>query len=112
MSALVYLASPYTHQSPLVRAQRFDAACKAAGRLMCAGACVYSPIAHGHAIETAYEPVAGRDHDFWLRQCFAILLRSSRLVVLTLDGWEQSRGIAAEIEYARANGIPLEFMSP
>lgn len=112
MSGVLYLASPYTDPNPLIREQRFEAACKAAGKLMCAGQVVYSPIAHGHSIERACPELAGRDHDFWLAQCFAVLLRCTRLVVLTIDGWERSKGVAAEIEFAQQNGIPLEFMTP
>lgn len=33
-------------------------------------------------------------------------------VVLMLPGWEQSRGVEAEIAAARENGVPIEFLNP
>lgn len=111
MSAgLIYLASPYSHPDVTVRAARFEAACRAAGRLMQAGQCVFSPIAHSHPIEQHFGHMEG--HDFWLRQDFAVLIRCTRLAVLTLEGWEKSRGVAAEMVFAQEHGIPLEFIEP
>lgn len=109
---LIYLASPYSHSSPMVREQRFVAACRAAGRLMKAGEQVFSPIAHSHPIEQYFEDETREGHDFWLRQDFAVLQRCSRLLVLTLEGWEASKGVAAEIEFAQQNGIPVGFLTP
>lgn len=110
--SLIYLASPYSHANPIIKHQRFEAACRAAGRLMRQGQCVFSPIAHSHPIEQHFEDGGTEGHDFWLRQDFAILARATKLVVLTLDGWEQSRGVAAELEFAQANSIPFEFLAP
>lgn len=111
MSELIYLASPYSHASPIIRERRFDAVCKAAGKMMEEGKIVYSPIAHSHPISRTMD-VSPVDHDFWLRQCFGMLPRCTKLVVLALEGWESSRGVAAEMEFANAHGIPLEFMQP
>lgn len=111
MNGLVYLASPYSHANPIVREQRFLAVCKAAGKMMEAGDIVYSPIAHSHPISVTMT-VSPTDHHFWLRQCFGVLERSSLLRVLMLDGWIQSKGVAAEISFAKEQGIPLEFVNP
>jgi hypothetical protein len=106
--SLVYLASPYSHADPTVREARFQAVCAAAGRMMEAGQIVYSPIAHSHPISQTMN-VSPVDHDFWLRQCFGVLEHSTKLVVLMLDGWGKSRGVAAEIVFAAERGIPVEF---
>lgn len=106
-----YLASPYTHDDPAVREQRFEAVCAAAGRLMADGVIVYSPIAHSHPIAKTMD-VSPVDHDFWLRQCLGILRHADRIIVLQLDGWAASRGIAAEITYAQQVGIPVEYLAP
>jgi hypothetical protein len=34
------------------------------------------------------------------------------LIVLMLDGWEQSRGVNAEIALARELGLPVEYVNP
>lgn len=110
--SLIYLASPYSHADPAVKHERFTAACRAAGRLMKDGVCVFSPIAHSHPIEQHFESGVTEGHDFWLRQDFAVLERCVRLIVLTLDGWEKSRGVTAELAFAKERGIPVEFMAP
>lgn len=109
--SLVYLASPYSHASPIVREQRFEAVCKAAGKMMEAGVIVYSPIAHSHPI-SRHMAVSPVDHNFWLRQCFGVLERSTRMDVLMLEGWEASKGVAAELEFCREHGIPFGFVDP
>lgn len=109
---LLYLASPFSHQNPIVRHQRYVAVCKAAGRYMRAGEIIFSPIAHSFAIEEHFDDGKIEDGTFWLKQDFPILARCTKLVVLTLDGWEQSKGIAAEIEFAATHGIPMEFRTP
>lgn len=112
MSGLIYLASPWTHANPIIRHQRYVAACKAAGKLMLSGEKVFAPIPHSVAIEEHMGSAPEDPHSWWLSQDFAVLGRCSRLVVLTLDGWEASRGVAAEIEFAQQAGIPISFMEP
>lgn len=109
---LIYLASPYTHANPAIKEQRFKQVCAVAGRLMKEGKNVFSPIAHSHPIEQYFEDGKPEGHAFWLKQDFAILAKSTKLVVLTLEGWETSTGVAAELQFAQANGIPFEFMDP
>lgn len=113
MSAgLLYLASPYSHPDPAVKERRFRDACRIAGRLMKAGHQVFAPIPHSHSIEQHFEDGQVEGMAFWLEQDFAVLQRCSKLVVLMLDGWEQSKGVAAEIAFAQEHGIPFEFMAP
>ena len=50
MQELIYIASPYSHESQNVMRDRFHAVCEYAGRMMQAGKVVYSPIAHSHPI--------------------------------------------------------------
>lgn len=109
--SLCYLASPYSHADPLVRERRFEDACRVAGEMMKAGKCVFAPIPHSHAIEQTFDGPPG-DHDFWLRQDFAVLRHCTELVVLRLDGWEKSRGVAAEVEFAGRLGIPVTYIDP
>jgi hypothetical protein len=106
---LTYLASAYSHPDPAVREQRFQAACRAAAALMQLGYCVLSPIAHSHCIAAHGLPTGW---DFWQRLDSELLLRCDEMVVLTLDGWRESRGVAAEIELARAVGLPVRYVGP
>ena len=107
---LKYLASPYSDPDPAVCEARFRAACRAAAILMQRGESVYSPIAHSHPIA---EHVGNHlDHDFWLRQDREMLRRCDAMIVLMLPGWENSRGIAAEIELADELDLEVLYMDP
>jgi hypothetical protein len=105
---ITYLASPYTSDHQPTCHERYHLACKAAAHLMQQGHVVFSPIAHSHGIARF---VAGHTHGFWMLQDLPFLDFADRMVVLTLPGWEESRGIKQEIEYARDKGIPVEFKS-
>lgn len=109
--SFAYLASNYSHPDPAIRHQRFIAACRAAAHLMERGIPVFAPICHSHPIA---EVMNGRhlDHEFWLAQDLPILAQATTLIVLQLDGWRESRGVAREIEFARDNGIPVEYTEP
>lgn len=107
---MIYLASPYTHSDHEVMEQRFDAACRAAGKLMAAGHVVFSPIAHTHPIAVRCE--LPRGWDFWHQYDREFVLASEKVIVLTIDGWDTSKGVAAEMEIARQAGIPVDFIEP
>ena len=40
------------------------------------------------------------------------LNHSYKLMVLMLDGWKQSRGVAAEIEMATKLGLEIDYINP
>lgn len=110
MTGFIYLASPYTHKSPLIREERFRAVCRATAELMLSGRFVFSPIAHSHPVELCIG--SRQSGDFWKAQDIPILRHASELMVLKLDGWEQSAGIQWEIELARKLHIPVTYMEP
>lgn len=112
MTGITYLASPYSHPDPAIREQRFRDACRVAGDLMKQGKHVFAPIAHSHPIEQAFTDGQPEGHDFWLEQDFAILRHAAELVVVRLEGWENSRGVAAEIAFAEAIGVPVNYVDP
>ena len=106
---MIYLASPYTHPDPAVREQRFEAACRAAAALTRAGHIVFSPVAHSHPIAQYGLPT---DWGYWERTDRAFLERCDLLVVLMLDGWRESRGVAEEIGLAHGLGLPVRYLLP
>lgn len=38
------------------------------------------------------------------------ILKCDRMIVVKLDGWEESEGVNAEIEFALDQGIPIEYI--
>lgn len=108
----IYLASPYTDPDPAIRRARFETVTRAAGELMKRRYIVFSPITMGHSISEACADIPG-DFGYWGRTCLSYLEGwATRLVVLTLDGWEESRGVTAEIAAAAKAGLPIEYLSP
>lgn len=110
MPDLIYLATPYSHADARVVEYRFIVACRVAGRLMGEGHLVFSPIAHTHPI--AMEAKLPLGWDFWARYDQALLDRATEVWVLRMDGWDESRGIQAEVRYAQETDKPVRFIDP
>ena len=104
---MIYLASPYSHDDPAVRQQRFDAVCKVASELMRAGKHIFCPIAHTHPIALYGLP---KGWDFWGEYDRWFIEHCDALVVVRLPGWDESVGIRAEIELAESLGKRVEYM--
>jgi hypothetical protein len=94
---MIYLASPYSHPDPLVRQVRFDAACRAAAKLIHAGQPVFAPIIQGHPLVRYGVP---SDWTFWEPLAHDYLRRCDEVVVLTFDGWRESEGVQSEMAMA------------
>jgi len=106
---VIYLASPYSHSDPAVREQRFRDVCRGAAVLMRAGHAVFSPIAHSHPLVEHGLPTGW---SFWERYDREHLDRCDEVVVLMLDGWEESVGVREEIRIAREMGKPIQYVAP
>ncbi len=103
-----YLASPYSHADPLVREIRFQKAAWAASVLIRSGQVVFAPIPHSHPITKYGVPGSW---EYWAEFDKKLLAICEELVILTLDGWEQSTGIAAETAWAKELGKPVVYYS-
>jgi hypothetical protein len=96
---MIYLASPYSHPDPAVVEQRFQQVCLASSVLMARGLFVFSPIAHTHPIAMAGKLPTG--WDYWQRYDRRMIEACEQFYVLTIDGWQESKGVQAEIGIAR-----------
>lgn len=103
------MASPYSHPDPEVRLERFRAACKAAAYLMKSDKKVFAPIAYTHPLE---EHTGKQTHDWWMSQDYPFIVAANELIVLTLEGWEESKGVQEEIRFFKLNGRPITYMEP
>ncbi len=105
---IIYLATPYSHESAEVRKQRFETVNRAAAKLFKAGKIVYSPISHTHPIaEAGNLPL---DWGFWGSADKVFLSMCSEVVVLKQDGWEESKGVKAELAEALKLGLRISFV--
>jgi len=105
---VIYLASPYSHPDSMIREQRFRAACRATSMLLRRGKTVYSPIVHGHPLVEHGVPT---EWPFWEHNDRELLQRCEEVVVLMLDGWWESTGVAAEIRIALELGKPVRYLA-
>lgn len=105
----VYLASPYTHSDPAIRQLRYEQAAHATALFLADRVTIYSPIAQFHHI--AFTHRLPFDISFWQYHNAAMLRSARSLYVLTLPGWEESKGVKWEIATALALHIPVHYFS-
>lgn len=104
----IYLASPYSHEDPWVREERYLAVARTVSQLLVTGHWVYSPILYWHELAK----IAGlpKDAAFWKRSNMLVLAVVDKLCILQLSGWQDSAGVKAEVEEARERGLPIEYL--
>jgi hypothetical protein len=108
VKSFTYLAAPYSHPDPLVRIARFEAINRAAYRLMLRGEVVFSPISHSHPIEMESGQI--NSHEFWAKQDDWFEQHCSKVAVLMMDGWRESKGTQREIRMAEELGKEIEYL--
>lgn len=105
-----YLATPYSSHPDGVHSA-FSDAIELASRMHHQGAKCIVPIAHGHPISLAGEPIEG-DHETWAAINERLMLASDAMLVAMLPGWLDSKGIKHEIEWFQKAGKPIGFLNP
>lgn len=111
--SLYYIASPYTSPDEAVRHSRYESVMRYVAWVLKnrpVDPVPFSPILYCHEMAKAH--ALPTDYQFWLDFNMAIMRSSPRIEVLMLPGWEQSKGVAVEIIFARDNRIPLFFAKP
>lgn len=91
-----------------IRIQRFHASARAAAFLIHRGKFVYSPITMTHPIDL----IMAKEHDtmgsdYWCDFDEAFMRVCKEMIILTIPGWKESRGIQREIEFFRTAGKPI-----
>lgn len=108
--SIIYLATPYSHKEAYVKHQRFLDVTKVSAMILKQFRQPnFSPISQSH-----YQAEIGGlkgTWDFWRLVDIEFLKRCDELWVLTLDGWETSIGVTAEVAYAKRNNIPVKYLS-
>ena len=104
---LIYLASPFAHQSAEVREARLEAVRHVCGKMIDEGRIVLSPLVYaGELAQRGFHAPQG-----WYAWDLQFLARADELLVLQLPGWEESKGVLVEIAAAQARNIPIRLMS-
>ena len=107
---LIYVASPYYHDNHYIMEERWEITSKACYIMLQAGFHIISPIMHWHPTKKLGLQY-GQVDDKLVALNVKLLNCCNEIVVLTLNGWKESLGVTAEIEYARTNNINLVYLS-
>lgn len=101
---LACLACPFRHPDTKIRKKRCAAAHYAAAELSKQGYHVFSPLTHNHILVDLAPELPG---EHWMQFDLTILSFCKTLFVLKLDGWETSRGVQQEIQFAKEKGMKI-----
>lgn len=103
---MIYLASPYSHPDPQVRAERYHLVnAYLSERFRVGELGIYSPIVHWHACSCNFN--LPTDAEAWWSQNRYMLRISNELRILMIDGWKESIGVNQEWAEAQHLGIPV-----
>lgn len=107
MKPLHYLACPIKHADSTEVQRRYEYVSAVMVDLALHGWMVYSPFNHWypHSLKMP------REWSFWEEPSFAHLDRCDAVIVLKLDGWDLSQGVAAEIHRAVLQRKPVLYVS-
>ena len=105
---MIYLASPYSHRDPALRQSRYKIACRATAKLIAARIPVFSPLCNSVPAEELGGLEA--DHETYMAVDLPILRRCDELLIVALDGWEESLGVRREMFEALALRKPITII--
>jgi hypothetical protein len=103
---MLYIASPYTNpQQAIVEFRVAEVRRYCAWLFSAHGLNPYSPISHWHDICTAHS--LPTDAEPWAKSNLDILRRCNAMHVLKLPGWQESKGVQMEIDWAKTMQLPI-----
>lgn len=103
---MIYIAGPYWHQDPDIIDDRMRVVYGVMANLMRDGHHCISPMLMHSVVVRHNLP---NDFDYWGEYSYNLLRRCDKMIVLTLQGWDISRGVKAEIDFCKENNIPIEY---
>jgi hypothetical protein len=106
----IYLATPYSNY-PYGHEQAYRHACTEAAFLAAKGMPVFCPITHGHGL-SEHGGLAFTGHALWEKIDRPFVDAAAAIVVCRMTGWQESSGIAHEIEAFEAADKPVFYMDP
>lgn len=107
---LIYLAAPYSHLDPYIEQRRFLEINRVAGYLFGRNYHIFSPISHCHPIRQVTSLLGSFAQ--WESYNRRMIELCDQLLIITLDGWENSVGVRTEILLARSLDKPVKYIRP
>lgn len=107
-----YISNPYNGTDEQ-KEMRAEMAARVCGLLLKRGVFAWSPIVHNHAMMKTFNQFTLEERQTWMLEFdFSLLKASCGMVVLTIEGWEQSFGVGKEIELCKDLGLPILHLDP
>jgi hypothetical protein len=107
MSKLIFISSPYSHEDEKIVEENYLKVARFAGLLCSMGEVVISPIVYGHTLVGHVRMPT--DWMFWKNFCLILLEKCDEMIVYKMEGWDKSRGVREEIEFATNKGIKITY---
>jgi len=109
-SKLIYLASPYTDNEMQVVVYRYNKTVAYVAAMLSRDTFIYSPIVYAHNIATAH--TLPTDADWWWAFNKTMIERCDEMWLLCLAGWDTSKGIRQETDFAHLIGKLVLLKAP
>lgn len=108
----IFLACPYGHPDVAVIETRFDMSNAVAATILAAGAAVFSQVSMSHPINAQLAHLRNADIGrLWAPVDAVFMDVMEELIVIDIDGWKESSGVAREIDFFRKRGRPVSLWS-
>ena len=107
--SLWYIASPYSHPDPKVVEARVRELKECVTSMIknYSSAVPFSPVLYTLSLQES--GLVGSPPEGWYAFDLAFLRKADRLIVLELEGWESSIGVALEIAFAQSRGLQIDY---
>lgn len=104
-----YLASPYSSPDKSIEQARYEEVMWFAAQLTNAGWHIYCPIMHCH--EMAKRHKLATDAATWRAYNCTMIRYSRGLFIADIDGWEVSKGVTQETQFARDLSMRIRLVT-
>lgn len=109
---LIYLASPYSHKDRQIEKFRYKEITRIAAKLHKKYPYAFIlPITQSHELKN-WEPSLGGSFVKWRDRDLHFISKSDEVWVVLMEGWLESIGVQAEIEFAKECNIPVKHINP
>jgi len=109
-SEIEYLGLPYTDNDPAVEDWRAEISNMIAVDLTKRGRIIFAPISAWHHLARKYK-LPGT-FEYWLKLDEEFIKASKKLLIITLPGWRESKGVTGEIKLAEKYNVPIGYINP
>ncbi len=105
-----YLALPYSHVNKSIEDCRAEVSNCIAAHLTKQGRIIFAPISAWHHIARKY--ALPGSFEYWSMLDEEFIKHCSKLLVISMDGCDKSKGLKLELELADKYGKPVEYIDP